>query len=179
MMKKLLLSVVACLALFPMAFAGSDYDKNVVVKETETGFYADTEVTIDAFGAYVFKRNTQKSQFGGGMDVKYFMNRNIGLGIEAFGLNGNRDLDGNRKVTGAVLGTLTLRYPIGASRFAPYAFGGGGSTFNGDTHLMGQVGGGLEVRMSPKVGVFADVSENFIKDSDNSTMARAGINLAF
>ena len=32
---------------------------------------------------------------------------------------------------GAVLGTLTLRYPISCTRFAPYIFGGAGGIFGG------------------------------------------------
>ena len=32
---------------------------------------------------------------------------------------------------GAVLGTLTLRYPDSLQRFAPYIFGGGGGIFGG------------------------------------------------
>src|SRR6184192_4679917 len=32
---------------------------------------------------------------------------------------------------GAVLGTLTLRYPIPCTRFSPYIFGGGGAIFGG------------------------------------------------
>ena len=34
-------------------------------------------------------------------------------------------------MVGAVLGTLTLRYPIPCTRFSPYIFGGGGGIFGG------------------------------------------------
>jgi hypothetical protein len=73
-------------------------------------------------------------------------------------------------VIGSVLGTLTLRYPIPCSRFAPYIFGGAGGIFGGgqkqvnerfveqgegfdvvattghtgaETRAIGQVGGGM------------------------------------
>jgi len=72
-----------------------------------------------------------------------------------------------------VLGTLTVRYPIACSRFAPYAFGGFGGIFGGgerdrvvpvgggsfvtdhdgsDSKIMGQFGGGIEVRFTRHIG---------------------------
>ena len=36
-----------------------------------------------------------------------------------------------KNVVGSILGTLTFRYPIPCSRWAPYVFGGGGAVFGG------------------------------------------------
>src|SRR5438132_3573190 len=76
--------------------------------------------------------------WGGGGDVKYFWHRYFGLGVEGFvldakrirfGFNGTPTAGGfvftkdeDRRAIGSVLGTFTLRYPIGCSRFAPYAW---------------------------------------------------------
>lgn len=105
---------------------------------------------------------------------------------------------------GSVLGTFTLRFPISCTRWAPYFWAGGGGIFGGGqdhrfelnpaqplgiqnhefhsekTKLMGQVGGGLEVRITPHVGWTNDVSWNVISGSNNNFgMARTGINIAF
>lgn len=180
-MKKLLFTVVACFAAISFATAGNPEVKRVT--QTDSGFYVSNEVTVSTFSASIFSdsdRDNTDVNFGGGMEVKYFMNRNFGLGIEAFGVNG----DGT--ATGAALATATFRLPINDSRFAPYIFIGGGTTFGGgngfednDARAMGTVGLGLETRVTPNVGVIVDVSENIINNSDNATMIRAGLNLAF
>ena len=86
----------------------------------------------------------------------------------------------------SVLGTLTPRYPIPCTRFAPYLFAGGGGIFGGgvkthfaveelpseviritrvrtsqgpsETEGIGQFGGGLEVRRTPHIGWINDFS---------------------
>ncbi|MEY2530450.1 MAG: outer membrane protein beta-barrel domain [Verrucomicrobiota bacterium] len=159
--------------------------------------------------------------WGGGIDLKYFFRRYFGVGIEAYGLTLTRDapsavLVGTNgvpfeareedKTVGAVLGTFTLRYPIGDSRFAPYIFGGVGVIFGGgdvqtfehtgitgngqdyfeayrggnDTEFVGQFGGGLEVRVTRHIGIIADFNWNVVNGNDNNFgMARAGVNFAF
>lgn len=114
------------------------------------------------------------------------------------------------RTIGAVLGTFTLRYPVPCTRFAPYAwagvgaiFGGGESDtlitheipgvppdafnvdahtrhFDGETKLLGQFGGGLEVRITPNIGWINDLSWNAIDGPKNNFgMFRTGLNIAF
>jgi hypothetical protein len=90
-----------------------------------------------------------------------------------------------------------LRYPIGCSRFAPYIYGGGGVLFGRDKQdlirqsnesliysrdddpvAIGEVGGGIEVRITRHIGWMTDVSWNFTKN-ENFGMVRGGINFAF
>jgi hypothetical protein len=110
-------------------------------------------------------------------------------------------------VLGAVLGTLTLRYPISCTRFAPYIFGGAGGIFGGgqkqvnqrifepgegfdtiqttghtgsESRAIGQVGGGMEMRLTPHIGWVSDFSWNFIDGPNNNFgMVRTGVNFAF
>lgn len=153
--------------------------------------------------------------WGGGGDLKYFFTRNLGVGLEGFALDGN-------DTVGAVLGTFTVRFPIGHSRFAPYVFGGVGGLFGGgneqtdffftehhvapgveegetesivarndnddDARVIGQVGGGLEVRLTRPsetsklaVGVMADFSWNFTGGDNNQSfgMTRLGFTLSY
>src|SRR6266581_2702320 len=168
--------------------------------------------------------------WGGGGDIKYFFWRYIGVGVEGwaasarrrvlnFGEFENEQLEGQAgefffatsshesRAVGAVLGTLTLRYPFHCSRFSPYLFGGGGAIFGGgqrqinerftepgegfdviqtvghtgsETRALGQVGGGLEIRLTPHIGWVSDFSWNFVDGPKNNFgMARTGVNFAF
>ena len=163
--------------------------------------------------------------WGGGLDAKYFFKRHFGIGIEGFGLNARRSfgtvtllptppgfigslveggIGHEERLIGALLGTFTLRYPIGCSRFAPYVWVGGGAIFGGgevdeisindipagaiiarthrgsETRAMGQFGGGFEVRLTPHIGWTNHFGWNVIEGSSNNFgMARTGINFAF
>jgi hypothetical protein len=153
--------------------------------------------------------------WGGGGDLKYFFTRNLGVGLEGFALDGNNTV-------GAVLGTFTVRFPIGDSRFAPYVFGGVGGLFGAqtdqtdfffaenhvapgtdvgetefidarnhnsdDARVIGQLGGGLEVRLTRHsaasrlaVGVMADFTWNFTGGDNNQNfgMVRTGLTLSY
>jgi len=108
----------------------------------------------------------------------------------------------DRGAAGAALGTFTFRYPIPCKRFAPYVFGGGGGIFGGggrttvlfdnngnaintsndntESKLLGQFGGGFEVRLTPTIGWMSDFSWNVVDGpSNNFGMARTGITFAF
>jgi hypothetical protein len=118
--------------------------------------------------------------WGGGVDMKYFWSRYFGAGIEGFAFSAEN-------VVGGGLVTLTARYPIG--RFAPYGWGGigviaGGNTLyrffnekhdvsneqfwtdsvveNKKVRGLGQLGIGLEYRVTCHIGLMADFSWNFV-----------------
>jgi hypothetical protein len=118
-----------------------------------------------------------------------------------------RSFEHENSAVGSVLGTLTLRYPFHCSRFSPYIFGGGGGIFGGgqkrhdvllaepgegvdiketqghtdaETEGIGQVGGGLEIRITPHIGWISDFSWNFVTGPNNNFgMVRTGVNFAF
>jgi hypothetical protein len=158
--------------------------------------------------------------WGGGLDVKYFFMKYFGVGVEGFALGGRSTHahldDGSQAVleeyysvdhhiVGGALGTLTFRFPIGCSRFAPYVWGGGGGIFGGrNDHSegrvffgrgvsvpdrfnnedvsggMGQVGGGMEVRVTRHIGITGDFSWNVVDGPKNNFgMVRTGLNFAF
>ena len=158
--------------------------------------------------------------WGGGIDAKYFFKRYFGVGIEGFGLAGKGEhaifdhgsasaseehYNTTRHIVGGALGTFTLRYPIGCSRFAPYTWVGGGGVFGGrndtpvgrdvrreqqafadhfsnedESRLVGQFGGGLEVRVTRHIGITGDFSWNVVDGTHNNFgMVRSGLNFAF
>src|SRR6266576_3063506 len=129
--------------------------------------------------------------------------------FDGFDFNGQPVFSDDERVIGAVKGTLTLRYPIHCSRFSPYLYGGGGALFGGEeqdsftnlfsssatkavsvgfpashtgstTRGFGQVGAGLEIRLTPHIGWMSDFSWNVVNGPDNNFgMARSGITFAF
>ncbi len=225
-MKKLTLSLCALVALASATFAGTETYSG---KQTQTvvppcpQWYADREFNVSLWGTYAFTGTEYREDrylgvdhaWGGGIDAKYFFARYFGVGIEGYGLalnenrgvrffagSGERDDRDRRGAAGAVLGTVTLRYPFPCSRFAPYVFAGGGVIFGGggredvvfdnndeivrvtrddsSSELIGQFGGGFEVRFTPHIGLLNDFSWNVVDGSRNNFgMARTGINFAF
>jgi hypothetical protein len=189
-------------AWFAHAFAGTDDDRNSLADT----FSADPGPgTYDRFLA-------DDHAFGGGAGVKYFFRRYFGIGIEGFALaaDGTSYTVENFGATapfksrddhavGSTLGTLTLRYPIGQTRLAPYVWAGGGGAFGGhnetavyvggilervrhdvETRAIGQFGGGFEVRVTPHVGLLSDFSWNVVDGTHNNFgLIRTGINFAF
>ena len=120
--------------------------------------------------------------WGGGVDIKYFFTKSIGLGLEGIAL------DARDNVAGGGLATFTYRYPIGCSRFAPYAWAGLGATAGGtqrsvdttDVNLTGQIGVGLQFRYASHAGFMADYVWNFLERRDNDFgMVRFGVTLAY
>jgi len=107
------------------------------------------------------------------------------------------------RLVGAVLGTFTLRFPIHCSRFSPYVFAGSGVIFgggehatfvegagdtdpdvthidDGDARFISQLGGGLEVRITHRIGITSDWSYILVEGRDNNFgMSRTGLNFAF
>jgi hypothetical protein len=157
-MKKLLSCLLGPALVASAAFAGVDYsgkEMKQVVPPPCPEWYADREFNISLWGTYVFTGEEWINDryieadhaWGGGLDLKYFFMRYIGVGIEGWVVDARQarqDIfvdfsDGifassvhrESNAIGAVLGTLTLRYPIPCTRFAPYIFGGGGAIFGG------------------------------------------------
>ena len=239
MMKKLVLCLLGLGVIASVAFAGETYsgkEMKQVAPPPCPEWYADNEFNVSLWGTYVFTGNSWENDtyveadhaWGGGVDFKYFFHRYFGVGIEGFFLDARqarendfvdfsegifqRTFSHETNAIGAVLGTLTLRYPFHCSRFSPYIFGGGGGIFGGgqrpinkfvqegtianggegfdqivtvghtssQSEGIGQVGGGLEVRITPHIGWVSDFSWNFISGPKNNFgMVRTGVNFAF
>ena len=183
------------------AFTGTEYERNSLL---------DTLITGDG-GSYDQFLGGDHA-WGGGADVKYFFMKYFGVGLQGFGLaaHGSRyniadfgttefSRESDHHAVGGALGTVTLRYPIGCSRFAPYTWAGGGGIFGGhrdrvvdvggateridhdeESRVMGQFGGGMEVRITPSVGWISDFSWNVVDGTHNNFgMVRSGFNFAF
>jgi hypothetical protein len=106
--------------------------------------------------------------FGGmGAEAKVFVTQNIGLGVEGEWLDGQSSI-------GTTMGTLTARFPMGSN--APYVLGGAGVQFGDRTQAVGELGGGVEHRFTPNVGVFVDGGWMF-GSRENAAVFRLGISI--
>jgi hypothetical protein len=235
-MKEFMLGLLAIVAIAPVAFAGETYSgkemKQVAAPPPCPEWYKNYEWNLGLWGTYIFTGNNWQDDryieadhaWGGGGDVKYFFMRYFGVGVEGWAASARQahedvfidfsegifdhSVKHDNSTIGAVLGTLTLRYPFHCSRFSPYLFGGGGVIFGGGqktefvlttdieegephdqitTHRtggeaegIGQVGGGLEIRLTPHIGWIGDFSWNFVNGPKNNFgMVRTGVNFAF
>jgi hypothetical protein len=235
-MKRFALTLTILCALCALTWAGTDYsgkDKEVIQQAPPPcEWYRAHEWDFDFWGTFAFAANTgnnhpediesEKAEatgatvdlghvsndrfmgrdnvWGGGVDVKYFISKYWGIGAEGF------ILDTKHNIGGAGLGTFTFRYPIGCSRFAPYAFGGVGALGGGshsirifyepkeqestefqtrwinNSHVeaIGQAGAGVEVRITHHIGMMGDFAWNFVSGSHNDFgMARFGVTLSY
>jgi hypothetical protein len=192
-------------------FTANDYP---TLQNADRGFLATGNVSAGHHDRYLEADHA----WGGGVDGKFFFARYFGIGVQGYALDVRQSFpdvnstlvnipgrnfartDHDQRAIGAVLGTLTFRYPISCSRFAPYVFAGGGEIFGGgqqstilqgiDTVItvrsgsrseaVGQFGGGLEVRLTPHIGLVNDFTWNVVDGRDNNFgMARTGVNFAF
>ncbi len=199
------------------AFTNTEYNPNLwlvdVVQSTSEG-----HPVLGTYDRYIGGDHA----WGGGGDIKYFFHRYFGVGIEGFALDASKngfdifedptipvfttEKINHDHIIGAVLGTLTLRYPIPCTRLAPYAWAGAGAIFGGgerdilhtqgppdafavhahtdhfgsETKVLGQFGAGLEFRFARHIGWTNDLSFGVIDGPKNNFgMIRSGLNFAF
>jgi|ERR1700730_3141738 hypothetical protein len=233
-MKRLVSCLLGFGVIASAAFGGDGYsgkEMKQVAPPPCPEWYADNEFNVSLWGTYMFTGNNWENDryieadhaWGGGVDLKYFFHRYFGVGIEGWAASARQarqnvfvdfsddifesSFSHQSNTIGAVLGTLTLRYPFHCSRFSPYIFGGAGAIFGGgqrpinrfvreegegfdifqtvgqtgsQTQAIGQVGGGMEIRLTPHIGWVSDFSWNFVDGPNNNFgMARTGVNFAF
>jgi hypothetical protein len=176
-MKKLSLTILMAVAVVGSAFAGTDSKtfKDKVVVEPTCVFRAN-EWQLDAFATGLFSQSN-RAGWGGGLGVNYFFTKYIGLGVE-------ESVVGRRGQTTewSTIGNLILRYPICAWNLAPYALIGGGGSYGckRSGHGFGDIGGGLEYRVTSNIGLFTDARWLYSsEDPRSSVLGRAGVRFAF
>lgn len=203
-MKKLKLSLLAACAVASPAFAGTT---TVVTKEYQPvvipqSCFQDQEVQLDLFYSFNDGRPSTHQYYrdgsGGGVAINYFFARYFGFSVEGNWWNGvnkfadhdhrnhrnhHRNEDrSKRSVAHQVSGHFVLRYPVecGNLCFAPYIFGGGGGLFNGQNVGFGDVGAGIEFRVTENIGIFSDWRWNFTgKNKNDVDTTRAGLRFIF
>lgn len=155
-----------------------------VVAQSQPTLFRDREFSVDLFGSVSVgqetlddltgERFTDDGRLGAGVGLNYYLLRYVGIGADAYTENTARTFVDNAS------GNLLLRFPIESAHLAPYIFGGGGRQFDPDELWFGQVGGGLDVRITAHVALFADVRYVMPeKDAENFGVGRLGLRIPF
>ena len=145
--------------------------------------YTANELSLDLFGSYVHgeEKFTHLAQtdirhhgnWGGGVGVNYFMTPFFGImGDINIGNNGGNFVD-------QAMGAGVIRIPIEPIGLAPYVFGGGGRGFDPSWEWLAQAGVGLEWRLNPVTGIFADARYIFSQKDDDRLLIRTGLRIVF
>jgi hypothetical protein len=148
--------------------------------EYGNGLYHPCEFSIDGsvvgiLHEYDFNGNglhRKNYRFGGDAGANFFFTQYIGIGADAYALAQHA-----HSFVDTATGNLIVRFPIGP--VAPYIFGGAGYQFEGVDQIVGGGGVGLEVRLVPHFGIFADARYLAAVKSPDYGLARAGVRLSF
>jgi opacity protein-like surface antigen len=185
------------------AFSGTDYNRSGK-EETddapfEFGSYDRFLAKDHAWGGGMDVKYFFRRYFGIGVEGFAIGARSSHAVMDHPPDNANEEfIAAHDHTVGGVLGTFTLRYPIHCSRFSPYAWAGVGGVFGGyndrgliiagesqvanddESRLVGQFGGGMEVRVTPHISFTGDFSWNVVDGTKNNYgMARSGLNFSF
>ncbi len=143
--------------------------------------FSAQEVSLDLFGSYiategdadeVFKTDISDGWWGGGVGVNYFLTREFGIGVDA------NAFEGGGKFIDQVMASAILRLPIERAGLAPYIMGGVGGGTEPDWEWLFHAGLGLEFRINPGTGIFADARYIWAEDTTDRLQFRAGLRLA-
>ncbi len=183
MKKKLLVGGTILMLVAKSALGAEHGNKDHGMHYDASDLYRSNELSMDAFGTASLGKYTidhlsgsrirHNARLGAGLGVSYFFTRNIGIGADAYseGTGG--------PVVDSLSGNLIVRFPIGESGFAPYAFGGGGHQFDLAKVWFGQVGAGVEYRFTPQVGAFIDARWVLPEETRYFGVARLGVRFVF
>jgi len=174
-MKTLLcLTTVAFLSASALFAGDGKTFKDKVSVEVETCKFRDTEFQIDTFYSGIIGSSGSKveSGSGGGIGLNYFFAKYFGVGVEAFWTGSGK----GEHFPAA--GNFFLRYPICSLNLAPYVMVGGGVSFDGNPKGYGNVGAGLEYRVTDNIGLFVD-GRYFYGETGNLANVRSGLRFAF
>jgi len=177
--------ILAAVALASTSFAGTSVvsSKELNQPVASATFFQNQEFTFDLSYSFNDAVNGRGHGYfhdknGGGAGASYYFARYFGVGVDANWFGGAPD----NAVLHQLTGNLILRYPIELRNFgvAPYIFGGGGEFLDGKHTSFFDAGAGLEVRLTPRIGIFSDWRYNFTSnDRGNEDTTRAGIRFAF
>ena len=155
-------------------------------REAPTMFFPN-ELSLDLYGVYT-DRNERSSEvrkygaafdrpsdeFGGGLGINYYLTRYVGVMADSYLEEWRWPYLAN--------GSLVLRLPIDRVGLAPYVFGGGGRQWKWVPQWTAHVGGGLEIRLNPHTGIFADGRKVFVdhdKGVQDYALVRFGLRFGF
>jgi len=188
-MKRLLMSLLGLSLVASAAFAGVGYSGKEIKQVAPPPcpeWYADREFNVSLWGTYVFTGTNwiddryieADHAWGGGIDLKYFFMRYIGVGIEGWVVDARQARqDVFIDFSDGIFANSIHRESNAGEGFDIVATTG---HTDAETRAIGQVGGGMEIRITPHIGWVSDFSWNFVDGPNNNFgMVRTGVNFAF
>lgn len=176
-MKKLLLTatIIACSIGASFAGDGKSFKETKNPIAPETCRFRDMEFQVDGFYSAFFAGGNSyfRTGSGGGFGLNFFFAKYFGIGYEAQWYSNN----GTAQHL-PLAGNFFVRYPICSLNLAPYALVGGGGTWDGHGTGYGNVGAGLEYRVTDNVGIFCD-GRYYYGGTGNVANLRSGLRIAF
>lgn len=136
--------------------------------------FKESTASVSLYAAAILPNGNGEldDSLGGGLALDYFFSTHVGIEVDAtWGAT-----DGTVHI---FTGSVVLRYPIEHLCLAPYIFGGGGVQTDGSTQGVSHVGAGIDYRISHCIGIFADARYTWTQDTQDYTLIRAGVRMAF
>jgi hypothetical protein len=185
-------AVVAFLGQTAISFAGPTETSSKQVlppaAPPPTSFFRANELDIGVFATYdkgvgdVSDLGIGEHGWGGGVDVAYFPWLYGGFRFQGSAINMTRA----DQTAGIVSSDVVLRYPLDLVipnfHLAPYGFAGIGGLLGGldgtnrfgnqrtASKVLGNFGGGLEYRFTPRVGIFTEAGYDLIDGPNNNAV---------
>jgi len=141
--------------------------------EASLDFFGSVSVGQETINHISGQRVVDNGRLGLGLGGNYFFTRHVGLGADGYTENTQHSFVDNGS------GNLIIRFPIDTLHLAPYVYGGGGRQFDPSELWFAQLGGGLEVRFTPNLGLFADARYVFTDETKNFGVGRLGLRCSF
>ncbi len=155
--------VLALLAISAV-FARGEEPQAFNAKEFSLSLYGTGAIATEA-------RAKEAIEVGTGIGADYFITRGFGIGARA------ELSDFSHSVVDRSSGRLTARAPLWDA-VAPYGYVEGGFDFERD-RLFAGAGGGIEARLTKRVGAFAELGLETTTRGEATGRAAAGIRLPF
>jgi hypothetical protein len=187
-MKRSLFALFSILGFFGSAVAGPLEIRPVAPAAiTPSPVFSDEQFFTDLYGNYVNRTGNMSDcgcmdsngdkmhGFGGGISFGYFL-------VPAYiALRADASFSSVNEAQTEIAADLMLRLPLLEGRLAPYALlGGGVETVDGTSGFL-HVGGGLEWRFTPNLGIFAEVTYAWVEnlDKNENLTAKVGMRVAY
>lgn len=171
------LTTVAFLSASALFAGDGKTFKDKVPVEVETCKFRDMEFQVDTFytGIIGSRDSRLHTGSGGGIGLNFFFAKYFGIGWE--GSVYSNDGKGSWM---PLNGNFFIRYPICAWNLAPYVMVGGGADFEKGRYSLGfgNVGAGIEYRITDNIGLFSD-GRYYYGGSGNVANIRGGLRFAF
>jgi hypothetical protein len=186
--KTILGSAVALMVSIGMAKAAhiwenpGEWGSSLFVYDATAPKFTAQELSLDLFGSYnnpeheftdIFHTNIRHGTWGGGVGVNYFLFNYLGFGSDV------NLSDHPGRIVDQVLGDLTLRAPIGNSGIAPYIIGSVGRGIYPAWEWIYGFGPGLDLRLNPTLGIFADARYFWAEAGNDRLLIRTGLRIVF